>query len=100
MTRSRCPRGLRQYPTSPCQMGKNEIYLLGDRCDRCPWGVKEEASNHCMWVWLRRHPGKHTVMEVADELDITAQRITQICKKAYNKLKSQDFDLKLLQNLE
>jgi len=78
----RCPRKLKGYPTKPCELGRREVYPSKNGvCQSCPWGVKSKEANHCMWLWLELNPGENTATKIAEELNITTQRVGQIKKR-------------------
>lgn len=86
--RHRCPRQLNGFPTTPCQMGKNEVDKnCRDKDVKCPWGVDDPDSNYCLWVWLLKYPFEHTNTEISRLLNISTQRVGQVKDNAIDALR-------------
>jgi hypothetical protein len=51
----RCPRGLSQYPTEPCQEGKKAVDLARKgQTGGCPWYAADAESNYCFFSLMEQ----------------------------------------------
>lgn len=104
----RCPLKLTQFPSEPCELGKNlfqqpvkpfcrcrnsefnqnDPELLnckhcGKMIVKCNWGIDSEEHNYCVWKFLNDSKQEISDNDIGQKLGLTTQRVGQIKKKSY-----------------
>jgi len=74
---------MKKYPhLAPCKCGRQDS-LSKDNV----WWINSPDHSNCFWVYLRHNTRTHTLLEVANLMDLSISAITSIEKKASLKMK-------------
>jgi hypothetical protein len=96
---SRCPLGLKEYPTTPCPMAiqrikaiKYNIIIDEKNMPGCPWWILDSSSCYCFWYYINvfQKDKEANVSEIAASLMLSNEEVEEIISDNINKLKEDE----------
>ncbi len=97
----RCPRQLKSFPKTFCEMGVIRLKLLRNstkelsekeeaKLPGCPWAINNQASCYCFFKYVANTPSDKTIsdIELAHLLNVSVDSVKKTEKEALSKLRA------------